>query len=239
MSRRAAEQLFPGQSAIGKEARIANDSWARVVGVVGDVRYNPRETDFGAELYYPITQYKAWRQRIAVRLEGAPEALLPSMRRALEEAAPETGVVEIRTLDSILDESLWQSRLLGRLAPLFATLALLLASLGVYGLLAHDLAQRRQELGVRAALGAPRPALARLVLWWGFRLLLLGLGAGAVISLVAAPLLAASIFGLDARDPSSFTFALLALLVAGAVACLIPAWRAMHVHPTESMHEAR
>ena len=239
LSRRAAEQLFPGQSAIGKEARIAHDSWARVVGVVGDVRYDPREADFGAELYYPITQYKAWRQRFAVRLEGSPDALLPSVRRALEEAAPETGVVEIRTVSSILDESLWQSRLLGRLAPLFAILALLLASLGVYGLLAHDLAQRRQELGVRAALGAPRPALARLVLWWGFRLLLLGLGGGAAISLVAAPLLAASIFGLDVRDPSSFTFALLTVLIAGAGACLVPAWRAMHVHPTESMHEAR
>ena len=238
LSRRAAEQLFPGQSAIGKEARISHDSWARVVGVVGDVRYDPREADFGAELYYPITQYKAWRQRLAVRLEGSPEALLPTVREALAEAAPETGVVTIRPLGSILDESLWQSRLLGRLAPLFAAIALLLASLGVYGLLAHDLAQKRQELGVRSALGAPRGSLAQLVFLRGVRLVALGVCGGAVISLASAPLLSASLFGVEPRDPSSFALAAVALLIAGLVACLTPAWRAMHVHPTESLREA-
>ncbi|MEO1369670.1 MAG: ABC transporter permease, partial [Acidobacteriota bacterium] len=212
LSRRAAEQLFPGQPAIGKEARISNDSWARVIGVVGDVRYDPREQGFGAELYYPVTQYKAWRQRLTVRLDGSPEALVPSVRAALEAAAPETGVVDIRTLDSILAETLWQSRLLGRLAPLFALVALLLAALGVYGLLAHDLAQRRQELGVRAALGAPRTSLARLVLSWGVRLVAWGVVAGAVISLAAAPMLAASLFGVEARDPWSLALAAVALL---------------------------
>lgn len=238
LSRRAAEQLFPGQPAIGKEARIANDSWARVVGVVGDVRYDPREADYGAELYYPITQYKAWRQRLTVRLDGSPRALLPALRSALEAAAPETGVVEMRTLESILDESLWQSRLLGRLAPLFAVIALLLATLGVYGLLAHDLAQRRQELGVRSALGAPQSSLARLVFSWGVRLVVIGVVGGIVISLATAPVLSASLFGVDERDPASFVLAFGALLVAGLVACVAPAWRATRVDPTESLRES-
>lgn len=237
LSRRAADQLFPGQPAIGREARIANDSWARVVGVVGDVRYDPRETDYGAELYYPVTQYKAWRQRLAVRLAGSPEALLPDVRQALDEAAPETGVVEIRTLRSILDESLWQSRLLGRLAPLFAVIALLLASFGVYGMLAHDLARKRQELGVRAALGAPRRTLGTLVLLGGVRLVVLGVTVGVLGSLLAAPLLAASLFGVETRDPWSFGLAALALLTGGVGACLAPAKRAMQVHPAESLRE--
>lgn len=238
LSRRAADQLFPGQSAVGREARIANDSWARVVGVVGDVRYDPRETAYGAELYYPITQYKAWRQRLTVRLEGSPEALLPSLRQALEEAAPETGVVEIRTLRSILDESLWQSRLLGRLAPLFAAIALLLASFGVYGMLAHDLARKRQELGVRAALGAPRRTLGTLVLLAGMRLVALGVVAGVVGGTLLAPLLAASLFGIETRDPWSFGLAAFALLVGGVGACLAPAMRAMRVHPAEALRES-
>lgn len=238
LSRRAAEQLFPGQSAIGQEARIANDSWARVVGVVGDVRYDPRETDYGAELYYPITQYKAWRQRLTVRLEGPPEALLPSVRRAFEEAAPETGVVEIRTLRSILDESLWQSRLLGRLAPLFAAIALLLASFGVYGMLTHDLARKRQEIGVRAALGAPRRRLGTLVLLGGMRLVALGVTVGVVGGVLAAPLLAASLFGVESRDPWSFVLAALALFIGGVGACLAPAKRAMQVHPAEALRES-
>ena len=237
LSRRAAEQLFPGRSAIGNEARISHDAWARVVGVVGDVRYDPREADFGAELYYPITQYKAWRQRLAVHLEGPTEPLLPAVRLALAEAAPETGVVDIRSLDSILGESLWQSRLLGRLAPLFAMLALLLASLGIYGLLAHDLAQKRRELGVRAALGAPSTSLARLVLLRGVQPVALGIALGAAISLVATPLLAASLFGVEARDPSSFVLASLALFAVGAAACLTPAWRALQIQPTESLRE--
>ncbi|MEM7052747.1 MAG: ADOP family duplicated permease [Acidobacteriota bacterium] len=235
LSRRAAEQLFPGQPAIGKEARISNDAWARVVGVVGDVRYDPREVDFGAELYYPITQYKAWRQRLAVRLEGSPTALLPAVREALERAAPETGVVEIRRLDSILGETLWQSRLLGWLAPLFAIIALLLAGLAVYGLMAHDLAQRRQELGVRAALGAPRLSLARLVLSWGVRLVAWGVLGGVAIGLATSPVLAASLFGVGSHDPASFTLAVLALLAAGTAACLAPAWRAAKVDPMESL----
>ncbi|MEM9553519.1 MAG: ADOP family duplicated permease [Acidobacteriota bacterium] len=238
LSRRAAEQLFPGQPAIGREARIANDSWARVIGVVGDVRYDPRETEFGAELYYPITQYKAWRQRLTVRFDGAAEASAASLRRALERAAPETGVVEIRSLDSILGESLWQSRLLGRLAPLFAIIALVLAGFGVYGLLTHDLVQRRQELGVRAALGAVSAAQARLVLWWGVRLVVVGVLVGLAVSLATTPILAASLFGITARDPSSLMLAAVALLGAGVVACLAPAWRAMRVHPTESLRDA-
>ncbi|MEM8962244.1 MAG: ADOP family duplicated permease [Acidobacteriota bacterium] len=239
LSRRAVEQLFPGQSALGKEVRLASDSWARVIGVVGDVRYDPRETTFGAELYYPITQYKAWRQRLTVHLQGTPEALMPSLRQALDDAAPEAGVVEIRPLGSILDESLWQSRLLGRLAPLFALVAMLLASLGVYGLAAHDLAQRRHELGVRAALGAPREALGRLVLWWGARLVIMGVVSGIAISFfAAAPLLAASLFGIEAQDPATLIFAAVALITTGLVACLVPAWRAMNVHPTESLRES-
>ncbi|MDA8016924.1 MAG: ADOP family duplicated permease [Thermoanaerobaculia bacterium] len=237
LSQRAAEQLFPNQPAVGKEARLENDSWAQVIGVVGDVRYDPREAGFGAELYYPITQYKAWRQRLTVALDGSPTALLPAVRAALEAAAPETGVVEIRTLDSILDETLWQARLLGHLAPLFAIVALLLAALGVYGLLAHDLVNRRQELGVRSALGAQRAALARLVFWWGARLLILGVAGGAAITLTVAPVLTASLFGVGARDPVSFFIAFLALFAAGVAACLAPAWRAMRVHPSDSLRE--
>ncbi|MEM9291073.1 MAG: ADOP family duplicated permease [Acidobacteriota bacterium] len=238
LSRRAADQLFPGQPAIGKEARIANDSWARVVGVVGDVRYDPREADFGAELYYPITQYKAWRQRITVQLEGSPAALMPSVRQALAQAAPETGVVEVRSMQSILDESLWQSRLLGSLAPLFALVALLLAGLGIYGLLAHDLARKRQELGVRAALGAPRYQLAQLIVGWGLRVVIYGVVLGALVAVLVSPLLAASLFGVEARDLPTFVIAGLALLGAGLIACLGPAWRALNVHPTESLREA-
>lgn len=238
LSRRAADRLFPGQSAVGKEARIASDAWGRVIGVVGDVRYDPWETGTGAELYYPITQYKAWQQRLAVRLAGPSEALIPTVRRALAQVAPEAGVVELKPLSTILGATLWQSRLLALLAPLFAVIALLLAALGVYGLLAHDLVQRRQELGVRAALGASSPSLARLMMARGIRLVLVGVGAGVVVALFLGPVLAASLFGIAARDPLSYALAGVALLVAGAAACLGPALRAMRVDPVEVLGEA-
>ncbi|MEM6794343.1 MAG: ABC transporter permease, partial [Acidobacteriota bacterium] len=238
LSRRAAEQLFPGQPAIGKEARISNDAWARVIGVVEDVRYDPREAGFGAELYYPITQYKAWRQRLALRLNDSMASLQPALRRALQEAAPEAGVVRFRSLPSILDESLWQARLLGRLGPLFAAVALLLAGLGVYGLMAHDLAQKRQEIGLRAALGAPSYSLAGLILWRGARLISLGVALGVAAALALTPLLSATLFGIDARDALTFLIAAGCLLAAGCLASLAPSWRATKIHPTEALRDA-
>jgi predicted permease len=238
LSRRAAELLFPGRSAIGQEARIASDSWARVVGVVEDVRYDPRESGFGAELYYPITQYRPFRLRLAVRVDGPLAAFDAPVRTALRAVAPEAGVIDLRPYPAILDESMWQSRLLGTLAPLFAGIALLLASLGVYGLLSHDLAERRQELAVRTAVGASGAGIARLVLWSALRLALLGVGAGIAGAYLLGPALAASLYGVAARDPLAYGIAGGSLLVVGVLAGLVPAWRAARFDITRTLRRA-
>ena len=237
LSRRAAETLFPGRSAIGQEVRITGDDWARVVGVVADVRYDPRETEFGAELYYPITQYKAWRQSVVVRTRSDGLAMAPQLRSKLSEVAPETGVVEIRALHDIMQGSLWQARLLGTLGPLFAIVSLLLALLGVYGLLDSEFGARRRELGLRAALGAPLVSLGRLVAMYGLGLVGLGTILGVTGAFLFGPALAASLFGVEARSPLIYVLACSVLLASGALACFLPALRAMRIDPSEALRE--
>ncbi|MEM6706753.1 MAG: ADOP family duplicated permease [Acidobacteriota bacterium] len=237
LSRRAAELLFPGQSALDREVRISGDSWARVVGVVDDVRYDPRESSFGAELYYPIAQYKAFRLRVAVRTQGDPESMIRSVRERLAKVAPETGVIEIRTLESIMNGALWQARLLGAMGPLFALISLALAALGLYGLLRGELGMRRREFGLRAALGAPVKSLGGLVVGYGLRLVLLGLVVGLLAAFGLGPALAASLFGVEARDPEAYLTTAGVLVLAGALACLGPALGAIRVDPKTALQD--
>ena len=232
LSRRAADLLFPGRSAVGREVRISGDEWARVVGVVNDVRYDPRESTFGAELYYPITQYKAWRLRLVVRTDGSPEAAIPVLRKRLAEAAPETGVIEIRRLERIMMSTLWQARLLGVLGPLFAFVSVLLAALGLYGLLRSELGMRRREFGLRAALGAPSASLARLVIGYGLRLVAVGVALGLAAAFGLGPALAASLFGVSPHSPGVYGLSALVLGATGVLACLMPALRVIRVDPT-------
>lgn len=237
LSAGAAERLFPGQSAIGQEARITSDAWARVVGVVGDVRYDPRETGFGAELYYPISQYKAWRLRLVVRHDGPSAAIAPQVRETLADAAPEAGVVSIRPLEEVLAGAMWQSRLLAGLVPFFAAVALILAGLAIYGLLAHDVAQRRAEMGIRAALGATQSDLAGSMFGRGARLIGAGLVLGVIGAFAVGPVLSAAVFGVGVRDPSSFGLGVAVLMVAGLLGCLRPALDARRVDPSEALRD--
>ncbi len=237
LSASAAERLFPGQSAIGQEARIASDAWARVIGVVGDVRYDPRETGLGAELYYPISQYKAWRLRVVIRHDGPTASMVPQIRQALAEAAPEAGVVSLRPLEQVLAGAMWQSRLLAGLVPFFAVVALVLAGLAIYGLLAHDVAQRRAEMGIRAALGASQESLAGAMFGRGARLIGAGLLLGVAGALAVGPMLSAAVYGVGVRDPSSFGLGVLVLIGAGALGCLRPALEARRVDPSEALRD--
>ncbi len=237
VSQRAADLLFPGRSALGQEVRITGDAWARIVGVVNDVRLDPRDTSYGAEFYYPITQYKAWRLRLTVRSETDPEVIVPAVRDKLAEIAPETGIVEIRTLDEIMAGTLWQERLLATLGPFFAGVSLFLAALGIYGLLRSELGLRRREFGLRAALGAPVSSLGGLVIGHGVRLVALGTALGLIAAAILGPALSASLFGVSSRDPLTYLVAGLVLLTGGGLACFFPALRAMSADPTEALRE--
>jgi predicted permease len=241
VSQRTAERLFPGRSALGRGIRFAYtdppDPWGIIVGVVGNVKYFASESDSGLELYYPISQYKAFRFRTALRVKGDPESVIPQIREAVAEASPETAIADLAVMNDVIDDSLWQPRLWGTLLTAFATLALVLSALGVYGILSFSVSRWTREIGIRIALGAGMARIHGLVLGSGLRLVGLGLALGLAGSLLFGRSLASFLFGVSAYDPATLLAVTALLLLVAAAACLVPAFRASRIDPTEALRQ--
>jgi putative ABC transport system permease protein len=243
LSRRAAESLFPGRPAVGQEVRVTfdgggADNWSRVVGVVGNVKHDQRWDDRGIELYYPHSQYGLAETVLALRTRGATGGLERQIRAAVAEVDPEVAVEGITTLQGMIDDTLWQDRVWSLLLASFAFTALVLAALGLYGVLAESVAQRTRELGIRLALGAvPRAVVAR-VTREGLSLVAIGLGLGLVATPLAARALGNLLFGVEPTALGPMLVAVAALLVAALLACALPALRAARVDPWRALrHE--
>jgi len=170
-----------------------------------------------------------------VRTMGQPAAVIRSMRAALRGADPDMALAPVKTMDQIVEESVASRRFETALAAAFALTALALASLGVYGVISFAVARRTQEIGIRIALGARGPQVAGMVLRQGIRPVVAGLAAGVGCALVAGKSIASQLYGVAPDDPLTIAAVALALLVAGAGACLIPARRAMRIHPMRAL----
>jgi ABC-type antimicrobial peptide transport system permease subunit len=208
-----------------------------VVGVVGDVRHQTLEGDAGPEVYNPTLQL-AWKQmHFLVRThEGiSPLSVVPEIRRAAAEVAPEVGVFNFVSLEKEVADSLWQQRLRGWLLSFFSIVALLLAATGLSGAIAYGVAQRTREIGVRMALGANRAAVLRLMLGQGMRAVGFGILAGVGGAVLLSRVLNASLFGISATDLTSYGVACLVLVATAGIAALIPARRASLVNPMEAL----
>jgi putative ABC transport system permease protein len=172
---------------------------------------------------------------LAVRTSVEPMSLVASVKRAIAAADPEQAVSNIRTFDDILDEEVVERRLGATLATVFAGLALLLASLGIYATLSHFVAQHTPEIGVRLALGASTGDILRLVLRRGMTLALIGVGMGSLGGLALTRLITSLLFGVSATDPLTFALAAALLVALAFFACYVPALRALRVDPTVAM----
>ena len=241
-----ARQYWPGQDAVGKRFKVGDpDSdvpWVAIVGVVGDVRQMGLDAPVKAEMYLPYAQAREqpWfaPRDLAVRTSAPPMSLVASVRRAIAAVDPEQAVSNIRTFDEILDEEVVQRRLGATLLAVFAALALLLASLGIYGILSHFVAQHTPEIGVRVALGASGGDILKLVLGRGLTLALIGVGLGTLGGLALTRLVSSLLFGVSAADPLTFALAAALLTALALVACYLPARRAVKVDPIAAMrHE--
>ena len=236
---RAAETERP---AIGQEVRIAYDGggadeWARVVGVVGDVKYNQRWDDSGVELYYPHSQYGLMSTYLAIRVRESARGLEEAVRETISEVAPETAVQRVVTMERMIDDALWQDRLWSAVFGGFSVMALLLAAIGVYGVLAESVAQRTREMGIRLALGAlPRDVVSR-VARQGLWLVVIGLVAGWLATPLISQALGAVVFGIEPTPQLVSFSAVLILLGAALTACLLPAMRAARVDPLEALRD--
>ncbi len=237
-----ARRYWPGQNPVGARVKLAADPadttspWMTVVGVVGSVRPASLGLAPGPELYLPLSQ-NAWASMTIV-LRGAtgdPERLLPAVRREISGLDRDLALGTARTLDTVVEQSVARPRFRSVLLGSFALLALILAAIGIYGVISFGVTQRRPEIGVRLALGATPGDVRRLVVGQGLRPVLIGVALGLVAALAAAGALASLLYQVSAWDPITF-LAVPALLAAIAVAASwLPACRAAAVDPMTSL----
>jgi predicted permease len=245
-----AQHLFPHQDAVGKRfwVQAMGPGPMRVIGVVGHVRHWGLASDDQSQrrdqIYYPFAQVQdqamplfATFMSMAVRTSIPALNAVEPLRRQLREATNDQTLYEIRTMEQLASGSLARQRFLTILFGIFAGLALLLACIGIYGVLAYVTSQRVPEIGLRMALGASARDVMRLVLGQSLRMIFIGVGVGLATALAAARLLEKLVAGVRSTDPSTFAIMLSVLVSAALAASFVPAWRASRVDPTSALRQ--
>lgn len=243
VSQRFAERYWGSSDPLGKRLRTifppgnsywqaeSSNAWLKVVGVVGDVRYDGLWNPTLPQMYLPMFQNPSSIMNVMVRTAGPPLALTEAVRSQVHALDPEQPVFDVKTMDDVLTTSFSRPNLMAGLLLVFATMALLLAAVGVYGVLSYSVAQRTQEIGVRMAFGAQPGQLVRLVLRQGMGLVLVGVVLGMVGAWASVRLLADLLFGIEPRDPATFAVAAAFLVLVALAACYLPARRASRLDP--------
>jgi putative ABC transport system permease protein len=235
VSAAAARKLWPGKEAVGRQINIGmgmdRDEVAEVVGVVGDVRYGALESPPNEDVYLADLQSGWPSGYLFVRTAGDPLAALPAVREAVRSVAPNLPLVGVRTLEEQLARASSRTRFAALLLGGFSALALLLSALGVYGVVAQMVADRRRELGLRMALGAEAQRVARLVLRQGLVLAGAGVAIGVPAAWAVSRALATLLYEVAPSDPGTFVGVALLVLAAAGAACFLPAWRAARLDP--------
>jgi putative ABC transport system permease protein len=227
-----ADRYFPHQDPIGKILRNSREMIPmQIVGVVADVKFSSLSTPKFEEMYLPYQQAPWMAMTIVVRSSSAQQPLVSAVREKITELDPDLPLTDIRPMEKVVSVSVAQPRLLTGLVGVFAGIALLLAAVGIYGVMAYSVAQRSHEMGLRMALGAVPGDIFRLVVGQGLRLVLVGIGIGFLASLGLTRLLSTLLYGTSANDPVTFAAVALVLLAVALAACYIPARRATRVDP--------
>jgi putative ABC transport system permease protein len=185
----------------------------------------------GLDLYVSTEQFFAPEAFVVVRASGDTPALLAPIKRAIARIDPELGVYDVALMEERAKNTVWRQRLTGTLFTIFAALALLLASVGVYGVMSYAVGHRTRELGVRMALGARPRDVLQLIVREGLKLALLGAGIGSLCALLVARTVSHLLYGVSANDPLIFFFVALTLVSVALMACWFPARRAMRIDP--------
>jgi predicted permease len=226
-----AARLFPGQDAVGQLIRVNGDR--RVVGVVGDVRHLALEEGSGMEMYLPLRQVGDYSSvDLVVRTSLPPASLASSVRAALQPIAPSIAAGEFATVQRLVDKAVSPRRFVVLLLGGFALFALLLASLGIYGVISYAVAQRTQEIGIRMALGASAGGLQLRILSQTLALAAAGIATGGAASYLLARSLSGLVYGVTTSDPVTFLGMVVVLLAVAAIAGYLPARRASRIDPS-------
>src|SRR5437773_1893996 len=234
ISQAGAKQVFPGENPIGKTLFLANAQW-EIVGIVGDVRSLQVAEAPGMEFYRPWAQYNFPFVNITVRTNLKVDAVTKLVQSALTKVNPGLAIAVPQTMDAVVARALGQARLMMWLLGIFAGVALLLASVGIYGAVAYTVEQRTGEIGVRMALGAQTMDVLRLIVNQGMRPVIFGLVVGLAAVLALGRLIASQLYQTSASNPIVLTATMAILGFAALLACLIPARRATLVDPIQAL----
>lgn len=230
-----AHMYSPQGDLVGKRLRIGGGPWLTIVGVVPNVKNRKLDEDAWPYVYRPSTQWIRRETMLVVRTAVDPSSVVAGVRQELAKLDPELPLSDVSTIQQAMDRSLITARLTNSLLAGFAATALLLALTGIYGVMSLNVANRRNEFGIRLALGAQTGNVLRMILGQGLRLAVVGVALGLLAAIAFTRLLKGLLFGISASDP--LTFAAIALLLVGValLACWIPARRATKVDPLEAL----
>src|SRR5215469_17039423 len=242
-----ARTYWPDRDPIGRRLSIrsprgaANPPWCAVVGVIKDIKSDGLDQSGTLHIYQPIYQFPGPRSlslSVTVRTSLSATSLEPLIRREIQVVDPDLPVFNVRTMNEVIDGSLASRRFSAQLVGVFALVALLLASVGIYGLLAYMVGQRSHEIGVRMALGAMPSTIGRMIVSRGAGMAGIGLGIGLLLSAILAPLISSLLYGVRPIDPEVFLAVPLILMVVVLLASYIPARRAASVNPIVALRES-
>jgi len=231
-----AEGLWPGENPLGKQVTWGDPSddgteWAEIVGIVGNTLFESLDSEPRSEIFRPFSQSPMPFLTMVIKSRAESEMVFSSLRQVVADIDPDQPVTDMMSMGEVLSTSLAQRRFNMQILGLFALAALLMAAVGLYGVLSYSVAQRSGEIGVRMALGAGSWNVIGLIVRDGFRMVLIGLGAGVAGALLLTRLVSNLIYGVSASDPVTLLLGIFLLAAIAFLACLLPAWRAARIDP--------
>src|SRR4051812_22081483 len=232
-----ARQFFPNEDPIGKRINITNgpDTWREIIGIVGDIKQYGLDKATSAQSYEPYAQNPFSSVNVVIRTKGSPAALLGALRPAVYAVDKDQPVGTIRPLEEIVADSISRQRFAMTLLTVFSVVALVIAAVGIYGVMAYNVVQRTGEFGIRMALGAQQGDVLRLVLTQGGKLIGLGLAIGLLATLGVSRAMGSMLFNTSAYDPLTLASITVLLGAVALIACFFPANRATKVNPIEAL----
>src|SRR5713101_6068813 len=229
INQRAARQLWPGEDPVGRIG-LVNGTDTRVVGVISDVRESSVESESGWQMYLPAVQHDMVGGELVVRTKLPSDVLASSVMSTLRSINPNQAAVEFRPIQQIVDHAVSPRRFFVLLVGAFAGLGLILASLGIYGVISYSVTRRTQEIGIRMALGATQGRVQMGVISKTLQLAMIGIGVGVVASAVVANLISSMLFGTEPTDPLTFVAMMVLLAAVAVLAGYVPARRASRIN---------